>query len=226
MEKVMNTDTAVNESSDDVPEMKPVFDWLKKMGDRGLIKANVARMRASAIRGFVAILDGEESKRPEDVLANVETIAKRWAIKNSGTPDTANTYATRARGALSDYLAYQQDPTGFRFKMREVPSGERKKTPKPPKVSEATEAPDANEGHARSSAQRRTRDFPLNDEREITFTIPVGFTMREAARFAVHLVTLTRDYDPLKQTPGQAIASIVRVTTNASAEADDEDGED
>lgn len=215
MNKVVSESGAVNEVEDE-GEMKPFTDWMKKMADRGLIKMNVARMRIGAVRALVSVMDGEEEKTPEAVLAQVDDLTKRWAVKCSGTPDTAAAYASRSRGALTDYLAYLKDPTGFRFKVREVAPGERKKTPKPSKV-EAKAEPSVPEpvpvapALAGAAPGRTMRDCPLGGGRHFVFSLPEDFSMLDAARVAMHLVTITHDFDPFQQTPAQAISSIITV---------------
>jgi hypothetical protein len=88
-----------------------VKEWLKAMGEKGVYGGAGARLRGTALEQLASVLGSDEPKDPRWLLENIDGVAKRWANKMKANPGTTNTYLSRARTTLREYLAFQEDPT-------------------------------------------------------------------------------------------------------------------
>lgn len=185
-----------------------VLVWLESMRDRGIFDASTMRNRASALTQLVAILGEDEPRGAEWLLENIDPIGHRWAVRNHARPDTAATYAGRARAALKDFLAYHEDMK--RWERERHATRERGKGAKPSKTTRP-ESPGA--GHLRdASAPASTsatpssapsmHSIPIGPNRDFAFRLPGdGFTKADVRRIACALLNLASDYDPVVDSP-------------------------
>lgn len=88
--------------------------WLRAMSDRGVYGSAAARVRATAVEQLTTVLGEGEPKDPAWLLENIDAVTNRWATKNHANPDTANTYKSRAKSTLAEFLDYVEDPSRFR----------------------------------------------------------------------------------------------------------------
>lgn len=182
-------------------ELSAVKPWLSIMAERGVIPANSARLRATAVEQLSTVLGPEEPRDVAAVLAGLEDITRRWATKTMANPETAATYQQRARRALQDFIDFQADPTGFRPKapkvVRLVQEGE-KAAKRVPKQAELIPAPKAPEQPAATQAEQKSpeRGFPLSDGEEFYYRLPRrGLTVKEVRKIVWHLLATTSDWD-------------------------------
>lgn len=91
-----------------------VKTWLKAMGERGVYGGASARIRATAIERLATVLAKDEPRDAKWLLEHMDDVARRWATKNQANPTTTETYRSRAKATLRDYLEYQKDPAKFR----------------------------------------------------------------------------------------------------------------
>lgn len=182
-----------------------VLAWVDKMGQRGMYNSSTARFKRNAIEQFVSILGPDEPHTAVYVKDNIDLIAKRWATKENANPETARTYRSRALGAVTDYLNFQEDPSSFKPKSNASRSSAPKKATKVDKAAAATESMEApvpepqktaTEGTRPGGAEQRT--FPLGKEREpFAYVLPEGMMVSDVIKIACHLVTLAEDFDPM-----------------------------
>ncbi|MCC7000102.1 MAG: hypothetical protein IT370_36215 [Deltaproteobacteria bacterium] len=199
METAAN-DTTADEGEMSRPEITQVMNFARLMGEKGLYPVTTARFRASALEALTSILGDEEPCDVQSLLDNLDSIARRWATKRVAKPDTASTYATRARTLLKDFISYQESPLSFKGRNR--PAGSR-----PAKTERVTAEADvvAEEAPAEPkvvSAPDQVRSFPLGDSREIKYVLPGELTAKEAGKFFLHILTMCSDFDPFS--PAQA----------------------
>ncbi|WP_437833807.1 hypothetical protein [Sorangium sp. So ce1153] len=228
----MQNVSAVHADVNGIP-YEEVTGWLQTKADRGEIPQVTAKLRITALNQLVTILGPEEPRDAEWLLGNIEDLGRRWATKTQGNPETARTYAGRARSALSDYIAWKRDPLKFRFKSKEAsPERARKSKEKPKAGSAPVEAaaqspvslaaggatvstaqtlksPGAMMGTAGGFSEAR-RTFPLGPNREpFPFELPSdGLTVHDVKRIACHLLTLASDFDPSMPSHAQIFAII------------------
>jgi len=175
--------------------------WLLKKGESGEVVPTTARLKAGALRLFAGVLREDEPKDCGYVLENLPELARRWTNLNQENKlDTARTYQGRARWALEVFLQYQADPMNFRFPDADRKPAEKKERKPKPEATVPAAVP-------LPSVGQPTRSFPVGDDRQITFSLPVGgINVREVLKFACHLMTLTIDFDPTEQSQAQMFA--------------------
>lgn len=150
------------------------------MTARGVFSHNTGRMRATALEQLAGVLEEDESRAAESVLAMLPTLVDRWAAEFMRKPETAASYQRRARAALRDFLAFRESPGSFKPTLvRSTPSAPRKKRKVQP-----------------SPATTGARDCPLGDGRVFRFEVPPGWCMADVDRIVDHLATLAHDYRP------------------------------
>lgn len=204
-----SVETFDNEHNDNEQQMDhEVLSWLESMTARGEIASNPARLRASALRAMMSILQPEEPRDTKWLLENIESINRRWAIKTQAKPDTAGAYLSRSKGVLADFLKWQEDPLKFKFAMREVTPTPKKVAPKKPSSAPSNEITPPPPPVA-PKANRRT--VPLGDGREFVFDDPPpGFKRTDVMRIAMNLLTLTEDFDPFDVETRQAVYGLLK----------------
>lgn len=189
------------------PSIEDAKKWVTVMGQKGMYNDTTARLRNTAVEQLVSILGDDEPRDVRSVLENLDTIASRWATKNTANPGTTQTYKSRAKVTLEDYLSFLQDPTKFRPKRRgEGGESPAKRTTEKPKASApkaAPPAPDAvrspvAEAERGPADQTPNRSFPLDEGKaEFWYRLPAqGLGVRDVVRIACHLLTFARDFDP------------------------------
>jgi len=195
-------------------DLKQVKDWIAAMGDKGVYQVTSARLRTTAIDQITSILAADEPSDPQSVLDNLDDLAVRWATKNSAKSDTAQTYKSRAKGALEDFFRYQQNPLGFKPRVKVVssePAKKERRAAREPSASDAsvvtvTAAP-ASSGSQQATAPTGFRSYPLDQGVEFLFQLPAGgLTLRDVQRIAWHLATMATDFDPTQQTVRNPLA--------------------
>jgi hypothetical protein len=204
-----------NPATQQVFDLNQVKTWLAAMGERGIYQPTSARLRATAIEQITSILAEDERSDPQWVLENLDDLTARWATKNNANGDTAQTYKSRAKGALEDFFRYQQNPLGFKPRVKVVSSvpakkGERKPTKEASAEVPAVAPPPAAAAAAPQPGAPMDRSYPLDGQgAEFMFRLPSrGLTVRDVQRIAWHLVTMATDFDPTKQTQGNPLARV------------------
>ncbi len=203
--KAMTTETAAT-----IEEAKA---WITGMAEKGYYPSSTARFRVSAIDSLCSILGPDEPRTVRWILDHLDEIGRRWATLKS-SPSTAGTYLSRARGGLEDYLDFLKDPVVFKPRRRSG-EGERKeragrqeKQPSPPSDTVSTASGPAAPASARPSTTWRT--YPIGDAGEaIEYRVPDTFSVRDALKFAIHLATLAKDFDPTSAV-GAKVFALVR----------------
>lgn len=123
--------------------------WLKAQKERGDMNGTTGRLRITAIDQLAAFIAEGEQKTAQWMLDNIELLGRRWINKSNGTPDTAQTYISRAKAALADFLRFQADPLNY----KPTRNGDR-----PPKRSAS---PSPKETTGDETATRSAQDFKL-----------------------------------------------------------------
>jgi hypothetical protein len=170
-------------------------EWLAAMGEKGIYGGASARIRGTAIESLVSILGEDEPNDVASVIADIDSIANRWATKNHANPDTTQTYRTRAKTTLESFLEYQRDPQGFKVRRKVDGNGGAKRAEKAAKQKAAPEAAAAPTANA--TPEPGTRSYPVSMG-DFVYRIPAGgLTQKDVFRIACHLVTFASDFDPV-----------------------------
>lgn len=177
------------------PSVEDVLNWVHQKGARGELGENAARLRCTALKQLTSILDDSEPQDARWVLAEISSIARRWATKHNANGATARTYESRARGTLEDYFRWAADPVGFRFGKstnEDRPKGG-ERTARPRRTKAAVPPP---EPPSFPQPAAPMRSFPLQHG-VFEFRLPEsGLTVRDCRRIVCHLLTLSSDFDP------------------------------
>jgi hypothetical protein len=89
--------------------------WVLARAKEGMYPGAGARIRRTAIEQLTTVLGKDESRDPEWVLGNIEQISQRWAAKHpQANPATMNTYRSRAKATLREFLDFEKDPAKYR----------------------------------------------------------------------------------------------------------------
>lgn len=171
-----------------------VKNWINSMAEKGLYNGETARFRVTALERLLSVMGPDEPQDAESILRDLDTLARRWATRNNGTPDTARAYVSRARGALTDYLEFQSDPTGFkgrrRGKTRDESRPRKRVAVEKVRRTQTTIAPNPPE-------EPKLSRFPLDEGHDFLFALPRRtLTAKDVRRIAFHLMSYAADFDP------------------------------
>ena len=222
-------------------ELSHALVWLERMAERGMYGTNAARLKATGIRQLMEALGDDEPRTVEWFLENVDSIGTRWANITTANPGTMRAYVSRARGALSAYLQYLEDPASFKPRTRgsAKPSGRNDEAPKKAKAktvagkqdvdakqedlfSEPPAEPSKSAELSKSAEQRSggtMRDFVLDraEGRRFLYELPdEGIRLKDASKIALHLITMCDDFDPMAFV--QLLAVLKRMGEDAEPE--------
>jgi hypothetical protein len=190
------------------------IEFLEYVDEKGLMNPSTAKAYRAAVREVLSAVEGDEWPSFDLREADVEDLVHRFQVKAGMryTPRSLTTYKSRFRSAVSMYLAYIQDPAGWRPPRPQPPRVA------PPRIAEARIAPSVLS--PRRPRRQDTRDavpadatvnvdsfapapggsddmvsfpFPIRRESGVvmaTLTLPADLTMKEAERISAHLKTL------------------------------------
>jgi hypothetical protein len=101
-------------------EFLAFLDWL---GTKGILPGNTAHARKAVANKVLATLEPSEL---EDVtLLDVDEVMRRFTNKHGKnyTPESLRSYHSRFRSSITDFIAYCDNPVGFRLPGRARPGG-------------------------------------------------------------------------------------------------------
>lgn len=95
-------------------ELSSFIDFL---GDKGLMNAASATSRKSAVSTLLGILSDEEAEDVTKLDLN-EVTSRFFNMKGKDfKPSSVAVYKSRVEGAIRDFIAYKQNPLGFKPKV-------------------------------------------------------------------------------------------------------------
>lgn len=183
------------------PSVSDACHWIEQKGKGGELKGKTAQLWVTAIKALASALREDEPDEAAFVLANIDELARRWGnLHPENRGETIRTYVSRCRSGLDKFLRWQDDPRSVTFASREP----RERASRPAQQAPVTEVP-----LRPQAAGAELRTFPLGEGRSVQFTVPPDFESRDVRRFACHLLTLARDFDPTEPVQAQFF-SVVR----------------
>jgi hypothetical protein len=87
--------------------------WISQMGKKGYFPRSTVANRIRAIRNVEAILEDDEKKSLDTLLAKVDSVVDRWATLTNAVPTSIQPTKSHLRGLIQDYVRYQQSPGAF-----------------------------------------------------------------------------------------------------------------
>lgn len=181
--------------------------WVDAMAQRGSYPQARAYQCKTAVKNLVSILDNTEPRDVKWILANIDTLADRFAVKASCSPSSRNTYRGKSYSALSDYISFLENPGAFKPKpARERAERKPRGSQAEPRAEEQTSIPMPSENSEQETppapaapmplSRHRTYVYPLGNGREFSFTVPQDFVIRDLHKVLHFLAPLTEDFDP------------------------------
>jgi hypothetical protein len=178
---------------------KDLVDFLDYAAEKALMEPNTAAAQKTAIQKVLG-MDGELSQIDVASL-DLDEQLRRFEIKfkSDFTPGSLNTYGSRVRGAVANFLAWSQDPAGW----------------KPSRVRRTTTSPTAN-GKSKNQDKKPAADdeektspplvleqkgrlidypFPLRDGLRIRLALPEDIKRSEVKRICGFMNSLAVDAD-------------------------------
>ncbi|PHS26285.1 MAG: hypothetical protein COA84_06445 [Robiginitomaculum sp.] len=132
--------------------------FLDYLGNKGLLKKNTVASRKAAVNALLSALDSSEVDDVRNL--DLDHIAIRLANLEGDkfTLSSLQTYKSRYRSALDDFINYSKDPTTFVPKI-----SQRQRKSKPQALSNTVRSPQI----------KATSPPPAPDHNEIIFPIPI-----------------------------------------------------
>jgi hypothetical protein len=196
-----------------------LIEFLEYVDEKGLMNPSTAKAYRAAAREVLSAVEGDEWPSFDLREADVEDLVHRFQVKAGMryTPRSLTTYKSRFRSAVSMYLAYMEDPGGWR------PPRPQPSRVAPPRIAEARIAEARIAPSVLSPRRPRRQDtraavptdatvnvdsfasahggsddmvsypFPLRREGGVvlvTLTLPTDLTAKEAERISAHLKTI------------------------------------
>jgi hypothetical protein len=213
MSTVSLFEPGVNEAPVPIEE---VIQWAEGQAAKGDMGGSSARLRVTSLRQMAEMVAADERKDARSILENMPRLCDRWARKNlDGKPDTARTYASRARTTIEEYFRWAAAPSNYDPK-RPPPKAERKPPVKATAPVEnlvsVPQAPAATPPATSVLGEMRT--CPLGQGRDpFRYILPAdGLQTKDAMRIAFHLITMADDYDASTMTPVQVMSAAIQRT--------------
>jgi hypothetical protein len=189
------------------PSIDDVVQWLEAKASCGDLAASTTRLQVTALHSFAAcVADGEPKNDATYVQDNLDRLADRWSRLNpESKADTAKSYLSRARSALSMYFAWKENPSGFRFERRPTTKKEgapAKKQDRPAHPPDSLFQLDEQQTPPKAPTPTFNHRFKVGPDKYVFFELPEdGLTVAEWRKWVAHTYTLCDDFDPEAPSP-------------------------
>jgi hypothetical protein len=180
-----------------------LVDFLDYAADKGLMEANTAASQKTAVQKVIG-MDGDLAEI--DVAAlDLEQQLRRFGtkFKSEFTPGSLNTYGSRVRSAVANFLAWNQDPAGWKPSRRAPRAGSTNGKSKGQQDGRkpATDDEEMKGPPLPGEPKGRLIDypFPLRDGLRIRLALPEDIKRAEVRRICGFMNSLAVDADETQQ---------------------------
>jgi len=197
-----------------------VIAWVEAQAAKADMGAAGARLRVTSLQQMEEQVAADEPHDAEWAMENMDRLRERWARRHmEAKAETAVTYASRAKTSIAAYLEWsaapdKYDPRRVLLKKGDPtkPKAASKKGKSPVTVEQAMQVAAPPPVAQAPKLSGEVRNFPLGGERgTIMFQLPAdGVTFSDVKKFAVHLLTLAKDFDISDADQAQVFALVVR----------------
>ena len=182
-----------------------VMNFLDFASQRGLMKKSSVTPIKTACNNIFPVLD--ESEASDVSKLDLEAVIQRYKNINSlkVRPDTMQTYATRVKYAVSEFIKYNDDPASWKPQggQRSATSAQSSRREKP--APNGASQPIGNEPTPKGSsldASQITHQFPIRRDMVVTVQgIPFDVRRSEMARLTAFLSNLVAEEVADEQMP-------------------------
>lgn len=170
-----------------------LLDFLDYAADKGLMEANTAASQKTAVQKVLG-MDRELSEIDVAGL-DLDQLLRRFEtkFKSDYTPGSLNTYGSRVRGAVADFLAWSHDPAGWKPSRRAPRATSNGKS----KIQEKTTVDDEKAPPPPAFEQKGGRlvdyPFPLRDGLMVRLHLPTDLKRSEVRRLLAYMNSLAVD---------------------------------
>jgi hypothetical protein len=191
----------------EVNEFQDFMVFLTRLKDKGEINPTTALARKSACEAVLEMVGDDEPHTVRWVKDHLDDLMRRLMNKYPQrlTSRSAETYRSRVVSSISDFLAYQQDPVGWRPKSARRVANDSGKRP-------STNGKDAHRENFEGSPQKDSPPlsayrYPLRPGVTIEVrNLPHDLKIEEVWRFACFVATLAQDFRPGASPFGEMVA--------------------
>lgn len=161
---------------------KGLVEFLDYVADKGLMNKSTAQARRSAVTKVLGIDEDWESVDLRSLDLDDQTLRFETISKAELTPASLETYSSRFRSAVAEYLKYLDDPASYRPRRSQRRSSQAKR-------DEGSTSP-RNGGRAGPDPEPQPRDdlvtypFPLRPRTMAYLQLPPDLRPGEAERLA------------------------------------------
>ncbi len=194
------------------PTGRGLVDFWAFAAEKGLMNANTAGSLRSACKEVLTALEGEDWEGINVRTLSVDDAVQRFERlrMNKFKPSSLSVYKSRFKNAVMMFLAYLDDPSGWRY-TAERPARERKK-----QTERGQEFKDGTREAMRvadlpANVQLIEYPFPLRPNVIVTLQLPADMTHREAERLGTYLKSLAYE------APKELMPAVTMVPEGAEA---------
>jgi hypothetical protein len=179
-------------------DFREFIAFLTRLKDKGEINPTTALARKSASEAVLEMVGDDEPHTTRWVQDHLDDLMRRLMNKYPQrlTSRSAETYKSRVASSLSDFVAYQRDPVGWRPKVaRKVASDNgRRASATSGNETDRERVEGSADTHAHTSSTYR---YPLRPGVTIEVrNLPHDLKIEEVWRFACFVATLAQDFRP------------------------------
>lgn len=172
-------------------------DFMDFAASKGLMPKATAMARRSAVKEVLATTEGNDWEPINVIDMDVAAILDRFETIASRShrfkPQSLNTYKSRFRSAIQDFLAYRSNPGGWRPQRRSRAKGSGlSASPAGPRERKANQPSPVDASPASGSAWETYR-FPIRPGMMATLDLPTDLRAAEVSRLTLFLQTLPMD---------------------------------
>jgi len=179
-----------------------MLGFLDYAANHGLWKAATAKSYATAASKIEDELTEQEAQDVRSI--DLDLVFQRFVNRNkvSVSPSTLRTYKRRVANTIEEFVAWREDPAGYRPKMnsRERSKGDTATTKE--RSGEEREEGNRTERGTRQSSETSpgptsnllTIPFPLRPDFVVSVQVPRDLKTKEADRLAAFIRTLASDF--------------------------------
>lgn len=198
--------TEVNTNSASVNEvgevsLEQVIAWVEAQAKKCDMDDITARLRITSLRQLAEFIAPDEPNDATSMLSAIPRLRERWARKNQGAKaSTAQSYASRAKSAIEEYLRWSEAPD--RYDPKKPKRTEASETTAPPrkKVAPKVEAEEvvAPPTPKATIDPAELRSCTLGQGRDLfRYILPAdGLKVADVRRLLYHLGSQCDDFDP------------------------------
>lgn len=181
-------------------EFQDFMAFLTRIKEKGEINPTTALARKSACEAVLEMVGNDEPHTAKWVQDHLDDLMRRLMNKYPQrlTSRSAETYKSRVVNSLSDFLAYREDPVGWRPKSaRKVSTDNGRKSTKDSANAAAAQEQGSQSSAGTDSGSVSTYRYPLRPGLTLEIrNIPHDLKVEEVWRLACFVATLAQDFRP------------------------------